>query len=562
MSTLRPIEEAMPSPASAWSQVGRRLENDLIRLVDGANPILVKETRQALKSRQFVASFFVVLASCWLVSFGGVALAGPEIYYSAVGGQLLLAYFAVLTFPLTVIVPYSAYRSLAGEQEDNTYDLLSITALSARQIVTGKLWSAAAQMMIYLCAVSPCIAFTYLLRGVDAFTIALLLTLAVVTSLTLSMFALLVGASSRTKQSQLVTSVALVLGLFGVFYVLLIAALGLLDAGVPREPEFWLVVLVAGAMLASTFGLMHAAASAQIAFSSENRATPLRRWMMVQQACLVGGMGSVYFAMEAGWRDASGLVSFFVVVAGMYWYFMGALMTSEWPHLSRRVQRSLPQTPVGRSVLGLFNPGPGTGYLFAVANLSSVTFAGLVVVWLTSGAPVTSRWSGEHAAYLAVIGWGYVVGYLGLGRLVIALLRRWMYVSLSAGSLVHLVLVLAGVGIPLTLQMSMRTFRNQGYTLLQMTNVPWTMAELFDRGAAAVQAEILVWIVPGVALLMLLANQPSAAAELQRHRIAPPGRVVEEEQRLRTAVAQGPVSPWDEPDADELSDAAGREPVA
>ena len=82
-----------------------------------------------------------------------------------------MGYYAVLSVPLLIVVPYAAFRSLAGEWEDGTFELLSITALSARQIVTGKLASAILQMMVYYSALAPCIAFTYLLRGIDIITV-------------------------------------------------------------------------------------------------------------------------------------------------------------------------------------------------------------------------------------------------------------------------------------------------------------------------------------------------------------------------------------------------------
>jgi len=135
-------------------------------IADRANPILVKETRQALKSRQFVLTFLVVLIACWIASFAVVAIA-PNVYYGAEGGSMLIVYCAILAFPLMLIVPYTAYRSLAAEQEDNTYDLLSITTLTTGQIVTGKLGSAVVQMVVYLSAVSPCIAFAFLCRRAD-----------------------------------------------------------------------------------------------------------------------------------------------------------------------------------------------------------------------------------------------------------------------------------------------------------------------------------------------------------------------------------------------------------
>ena len=132
----------------------------------------MKETRQALKSFQFTITFVLVLVACWVVTIGGVALIGPGIFYAAAGGTMLMAYYVILAFPLMVVVPYSAFRSLAAEREDNTYDLLSITTLKPRQIISGKLGSSIVQMAVYFSAITPCLAFTYLLRGVDVPTIA------------------------------------------------------------------------------------------------------------------------------------------------------------------------------------------------------------------------------------------------------------------------------------------------------------------------------------------------------------------------------------------------------
>ncbi|MEM9659169.1 MAG: hypothetical protein AAF961_12480 [Planctomycetota bacterium] len=101
-------------------------------MADRANPILVKETRQALKSRQFVVTFLVVLIACWVVTIGGVALIGPQIYYAASGPDMLVAYFCILAFPLAVVVPSqgmrlskAASRSCGAEQNTNS----SLTAL-------------------------------------------------------------------------------------------------------------------------------------------------------------------------------------------------------------------------------------------------------------------------------------------------------------------------------------------------------------------------------------------------------------------------------------------------
>ncbi|MBA3484431.1 MAG: hypothetical protein H0T51_21730, partial [Pirellulales bacterium] len=342
------LDEPLPTErGAAFTRFWSAMENRLLALAEYANPILVKEARQALKSRQFVVTFLIVLIACWIVSFVVVAQIGPQIYYAAAGPTLLIWYFGILCVPLALIVPFSAFRSLAAEQEENTYDLLSITTLSSRQIISGKLASAIVQMMVYLCAVSPCIAFTFLLRGVDAITLGVLLSVAVLGCMGLSMIALLIGAMARVRSTQVVISVGLVLGLAGKCFMGIMLGWAIIEGGssVYRDSEFWLAMFVVMTIYVTTFGLIHAAAAAQIAFVSENRSTPLRRWMMAQQACWCGFIGGAA-SWEGTWNRGSNNYAQMMMVLGagaaLYWYFMGILMTGEWPHLSRRVQRSLP----------------------------------------------------------------------------------------------------------------------------------------------------------------------------------------------------------------------------
>jgi hypothetical protein len=235
--------------------------------------------------------------------------------------------------------------------------------------------------------------------------------------------------------------------------------------------------------------------------------------------------------------------------AAIYWYFMGILMTGEWPHLSRRVQRSLPQSTMGRTFLSLFNPGPGAGYLFAVANLTMVILTALVVLGITSS--TGPGWTpAETVVYFLILAWAYVVAYLGFGRLIINALRRWAYVPMSAAFLIHIVLMLAAIGVPTVIQLTSRELRNSGYTMLQMGNPVWTLGELIDNGVSSVSGEILILIIPAAAFAALMLNMRSVATELLYHRIAPPVRVAEDEIELHPAPAAKPTSPWE---VDELT---------
>ena len=106
---------------------------------------------------------------------------------------MLSGYFVVLCVPVLLIVPFAAFRSIAAEREDGTFELLSITSLSSWQIVTGKLGSAIIQMLVYFSALAPCIAFTYMLRGIDLPSIAFLLFYTFTASVVLSSIGLVVG---------------------------------------------------------------------------------------------------------------------------------------------------------------------------------------------------------------------------------------------------------------------------------------------------------------------------------------------------------------------------------
>lgn len=545
MTTVLETPLDQSGPENSVPGIWHRFQDWLFRMLDRTNPILVKETRQALKSRQFVLTFLVTLLACWIASFAVVGIVGPDVFYVASGDQMLIVYCAILSFPLMIIVPFTAFRSLASEQEDNTYDLLSITSLGSRQIVTGKLESAFVQMLVYLSAVSPCIAFSFLLRGVEFLTIVILLGSYVLVSLGLSTLALLAGTMARVRYTQALVSVSLVICLAGVFWTSLIVTEEFIQDGYTfiRDSDFWIGFAAVFTAYVTTFLLVHASASAQIAFPSENRSTPLRRLMILQQACFLGWM-AVIPVFE---RDPSILLVVSMVVtflAAGYWYFMGTILTSEWPHLSRRVQRSLPQSFAGRALLTWFNPGPGTGYMFSVANLTTIALAGLLLIaWEGSNsAPLNV----EQGMYSITFLWSYVVIFLGVGRLLISLLRRVLFVSITAGFLLHLILLLMACGIPQMIALMSSSFARAGeYSLLQVTNPVWTLYELLESGVFSVDGYILIIVLPATAIVVLLLNLRSVATELHYQRRGLPQRVVEDEAELHPVAISAPMNPWD-----------------
>ncbi|MEO1497186.1 MAG: hypothetical protein AAFV43_08560 [Planctomycetota bacterium] len=537
-----------PPNAVAGISLWNRIDDALAAISDRLNPILIREARQALKSRQFTLWFVLLLVACWITTIGGVALVGPSIYYISAGGILLRAYYAVLLLPLTVIIPFSAYRSLAAEQEENTRDLLEVSTLSHWQIVNGKLGSAAMQMAMYLAALAPCIAFTYLLRGVDLVTIVLLLVYAVLACLGLSAVGLLLAASQRQKRGQNFLSVLFAGALFFTYSSLFGVAMGVMSLDPTDRGAEWFFWVHAGAasVYFTSVAVIYVAAAGLCTFASANRSTPLRVAIVAQQAVAVAWIAGLLAIDER--VDRGTMYVAFATVA-VYWFGVGAVLTGEPAQLSQRVRRKLPDSLLGRSLLSWFYPGPGSGYVFAVANLTLLLgLYAYAVIERSSGGGLPT-----NAALLAgVLTYVYVVGFLGAGRLLISVLRRFATLTLLGAFLVQFLLVLACSAIPpLVLALGGRA-RLANSTLVQVFSPAQSLSTLVDGDFTGSQLTLICTVALALAGCSLLINLSLAGREAGARRLAKPQRVLEDEAMNATPVRQEPRNPWGD-----LPDTAG-----
>lgn len=519
-------------------------ENFLAHLGDLLNPILVKETRQALRSWQFALTFLLVLVACWVVTFGGIAVIGPSVYYAAGGAELLLAYFRVLSVPLLVVVPFATFRSLAAEREENTYDLVSITTLRPRQIISGKLASAVLQMIMFFSAITPCLAFTYLLRGVDTPTIALLLAYAFLASLALSVVGLLLATLARQRYGQLLMSVAFVALLLYACYWAQRTAIDLVRHGFELygEPNFWVANFYGLALYAATMLLAFFAAAAMISFPTVNRSTPLRLAMLLLQAVIVAAFA--WYWILSGYEPD--VVWILASAGAAFWFVMGTMLNGEQAEMSRRVLRSLPDSMLGRIFCTWLQPGPSSGYMFVVANMTTLTLLALVpaVYELRTGSRGPAWPNPDRYVSLLVLGWGYVVAYLGAGCIVVALLRKVSEVTMFTSVLLHLLLLLAGSGIPTSLHWMSAELRTEPYSYLQAPNPIATLEYIHDFSPTPEESVLLV-VVPAAAFCALLLNLPGIARELARVRTELPMRVARDEEELHPPPTAVPQNPWE-----------------
>lgn len=436
---------------------------------DHLNPILVKEMRQALKSRQFVLTFMLLLAVAWLVSAGTVIFAPVAVEFGAAGHSLFLVYFGILAFAVFVIVPFGAHRSMLAERDQNTYELLSISALTPRQIVNGKLLSAMVQSFVFYSAITPFIAFASLLQGFDLPSCLFLLVAAFAWSACVSMFTLMLSTLARQRQYQAANSMGMFFLLMFQLYIMAGLLFEFSYAGVPfDDPDFWWTVGCVSAGAGSYTLLAQQIAVSQLTFESGNRSTGIRVILAAQfwVFCLLVAGYSLWQSSPVLAHDAAPML----VVIATHWTVAGIFMATEVDWLSRRVRRQLPQSRALRFLVAPWLPGGARGFLWVLTHLGVVLCVAMLPAW-------DADWLRRFAFALCC----YVVFLTGSGCALTRWLRdvtpvfrpahgRVLIVLLTLGMLVTPIVVRAFSVHPVSSELTMLDVANPFLTLPRLSS--------------------------------------------------------------------------------------------
>ena len=386
----------------------------LEKAADWANPILVKETRQALKSRQFVVTFMLMLAISWLLFVIGVAFGGSALEYGAPGAYFFSWFWVILAIAVTIIVPFGAQRSLLAERDQATYDLLSITTLTPKQIVWGKLLSALVQVLIFYSAIAPFIAFTSLLQGFDFVFVASKLVLTLLLSLFVTMAAIAGSTAFRHRQWQAFASIGGLVGIVWLSSAMLMSLHGFLLNFDPTSPDEWAGLTFALAVGASYFVLFQKIATAQLTFASDDRSSGIR--IVCSAQFFLVWIGLFAYAWYVGSSTIDGeLVVAATILTAIHLTVVGLFASTEESFLSRRIRRNLPVSAVRRLLHVPFLQGAARGYLYTLLHV--VLFAA-VSAWASAASASSGDWSVERSFALGA----YLVVYLGMA----SLLGRWL----------------------------------------------------------------------------------------------------------------------------------------
>ena len=527
MATIETTAGEIPGTRSVAARFLDHLDRWCAQLGDKINPILVKETRQSLKSRQFVATFSMILFAAVAWTIAGSLSMMPQIYTSPSAPRMMIGYYAVLALPMLLVVPLAAYRSLESEIDDGTLELLSITTLSPWQIVLGKLASASLQMLLYFVTLFPCLAYAYSLRGIDLPTTLLLVASLAVAGLLMTVLGLFFAPTAKGRtgriSAMLTLIVLLVLAEYGVGSVVV----GMILYGNPLSQAELLFTVLATTGLAVLLGhLLLTATAAQLTPETENRSTSLRLSLLaLTSGCIVTMALAILVLGEPGFMVyAVGLF----IIAGL-WTFCGSLMVSERATITPRIRRELPSSFLGRLFLTWLTPGPTTGLVFTIivvsvlAMMHQISLAWIIRSGTVPGgiAPQLNRFFGQSG----LLAPAYLICFLVAVRLLMQVVRLRNNPRVEIGLAALIVVSLMAALVPYSLQLHYNDYQPlEDDSTWQVTNWIFTIGTALDRGLPASQIQKVVGAAVGLSIISVLA----AWKTTRPRRIATPKRVQEE----------------------------------
>ncbi len=505
----------------------------LIACSDWINPILVKETRQALKSKQF--SWTLLLLTIVVLAWSILAIVGmiPSIYYNSNGAGMLIGYVIILIVPALIVIPQSAFRSMASELEDGTFETLSLSTLSPRHILVGKLSVAALQLVVYLSVIAPCIALTYLLRGVTLEVIAMTILVISSCSLALSVIAISVAAFSQTRMQQVFFSIVLLVGqVFCAFWTGGIL-IGIVNSGVYGLVG-WIIFGVFLLALVLYGWLLLRCGACAIGVSSENRSTPIRIPLLVI-GLVMSTMSGFMIASYGPSNFMQQIIAVAVNFLFIHWGIAGGIMMGERGTIPARARRSLPSSLLGRVFLTWLNPGAGPGYIFILLSFAGSAFTLAIAPWILLQ-PNLRNIQFSLLIYIVAMTC-YLALYLGLVRLACMLLLRHVLVGrLVMAFALTLVLIVMSVVFTCSLNLAANDYQVLSFDWYCFPNLFWTLLKLFPDNGSNWGTPEEMFAVVGLVLTTLpvvFINILLTAKDVVLLRIETPERVIVERESRR-----------------------------
>ncbi|MGH9852510.1 MAG: hypothetical protein ACREBD_21960 [Blastocatellia bacterium] len=356
------------------------------RLGDAINPIAIKELRQAVQSR-FVTATLMILLCIQLVALGLYLLFSGEATTSFDAGRQIFTILLGIVFAAGMLfVPlYTAIR-LVAERSDTQVDLLFITTIKPRRIITGKLAAATAINILIFSACLPFMTLTYFLRGIDLPSIFVLMAFCFLVIIACAQLAIFVACIPVSRIFKTVLGLICLI-IFFIIYVAMMSSIGtMLIFGVGSRFDnwdFWEVALTLMLIIGAFCGLLFVLSVAMISPHAANRALPVRLYVTMVWL-LAGVAASVWSGLIANYLP----VDIWMVLSSLVFSLALFVAVSERDTLGRRVKRAIPVSGWKRFFTFFFFSGSANGLAWASVMM------GLTMGWVGAWRKILGWMSG------------------------------------------------------------------------------------------------------------------------------------------------------------------------
>lgn len=335
------------------------------RLDGWLNPVMVKELRQAVRGR-FIVTVLSLSLLAQVVAVGAFMLTGAATSttgITTVGDDAFMTLFFVLFTGSVLFIPlYSGIR-MAVERSDTNVDLLFVTTIKPRTIVIGKMLTTVVLTALLFFASLPFLVFSYVLRGVDVFTIFFVLTIAFFSVCSAAIVALFLGCVPATKPFRLLLGVlffALVLMGFGGMAALITQIIRSSTTAMFLTSDFWTVVAATAIVVGAIDVMLLVTTTVIITPAAANRAFPIRTMISLIWLASLAVAARLAFRHHTGNPMVAWTIVQFLLITIVLCSVVG-----ERERWGPRVARMIPRNPLKRVIAFLFFSGAGGGVLWA-----------------------------------------------------------------------------------------------------------------------------------------------------------------------------------------------------
>jgi hypothetical protein len=419
-----------------------------------------------------------------------------------------------LTFLGMVIVPLGAFSALRNEQMEQTLDLITLSALTPRRLVIGKLLAQGVKLSTLFAGMAPFVAMSFLLGGVDFVTILRSLLLVFLGSVWLCAVCLCASTLARSRAMSgfifagLAVLLILVLGVGRVILPALAAATLGVGVSVGRVSFFYPALTPTWSALAgvtlfwmSSLAILVLIADNRLSLPTEDRVTALRAACLAQFLLLVAGALTSLDDSGPARLNATDQLG---VTGGLLLALVAAFTVTEGLTAPRRVLRQLHAPLSWRSLAMPFRPGAGRGAGYVLAQMAILVGTGTLL-------------AGTARLYWLLAICGYICAFTGLPALAFRWLRqdraRSVHVRVAVLVLLAASLVLPDVLYYVLWQPETLTFGFSGRHLVNPLRTLANWATVDTRGWDGIpfvlgSAGCLAYVG-----LMLMDRRPGAPAE-------------------------------------------------